>query len=99
VPEYTLPDFPVDDITLDLLEHALDARLTFTEDGTLTHVGADMTVPQLLDFLSGYDPSLSEPTEHPDIKVYPHPIYHEHDVLRALVAEVRRLRADGGSAT
>lgn len=99
----TLAEFPVDDVTLDLLGHALGACLTWEgvadrADGPRV-VGADMSLSRLLDFLSGYDPAKLTPVvdedgyEVPDWVEYPDPIYHEHDVIRALIAEVRRLRA------
>ena len=98
----TLADFPVDDVTLDALEHALGACLTWEgvedrADGPRV-VGADMSVSRLLDFLSGYDESKLAPLvdedgyEVPDWSEYPDPLYHRDDVIRALIAEVRRLR-------
>ena len=99
----TLADFPIDDVTLGLLDHALGACLTWEgvadrDDGPRV-VGADMSVSRLLDFLSGYDGSKLTPLvdedgyEVPDHFDYPDPLWHEHDVIRALIAEVRRLRA------
>lgn len=98
----TLADFPLDDVTLDALDHALGARLTWDgvanrDDGPRV-VGADMSVSKLLDFLSGYDETKLAPLvdedgyEVPDHFVYPDALWHEHDVIRALIAEVRRLR-------
>ena len=84
----TLPSFPVDDFTLDQVQHALDAA--YDEEHRLT--GADFTLTQLLDFLGGYDPASAQPTADPDVTVYDAPTYHEHDVIRALITEVRRLR-------
>ena len=92
------PSFPVDDITLDALEHALAGAYTIDEDGQVIVTGADMSVTALLDFLSGYDPTKAVPLLNeydqpvPDWTEYPDPIYHRDDVLRALIAEVRRLR-------
>lgn len=97
-----LADFPVDDVTLDALEHALGGALTFEgvenhEDGPRL-VGADMSVSKLLDFLSGYDESKLGPLTLDDGHdvdgwvEYPDPLYHRDDVIRALIAEVRRLR-------
>lgn len=96
--ESALDPFPTDDVTLSLLEHALDASYAVDEDGQHVRVGADMTVNELLDFLSGYDPTLLEQAVNeydqpiPDWFDYPNPVYSIHDVLRALIAEVRRLR-------
>ena len=92
-----LGPFPVDDATLLALEHALEASLAYDEDGNCGVVGAEFTVSKLLEFLSGYDPSL---TSHlgfrPDgIEVVEYlggPQYHEHDVIRALINEIKRLR-------
>lgn len=90
--------FPVDDFTLDQIEHALDGAYTVDPDGTQTLVGADFSLSQLLDFLSGYDPSrLAQAvndydTPIPDVFEYPDAVYHPNDVIRALITEVRRLR-------
>lgn len=91
----TAASFPVDDFTLDQLEHALDARIG--EQGEV--VGADFTVPRLLDFLSGYDPTKSVPVvdedapwRAPEVFEYPEPVYTRDCAIRALIAEVRRLR-------
>jgi len=93
-----LPSFPVDDVTLAALEHALGGALS-CEDGEPRLVGAEFSVSTLLDFLSGYDPSQIVPCVDDDGFVIPDfveytggPIYHVHDVIRALIAEVRRLR-------
>lgn len=80
--------FPVDDETLALLDRALDPTPT-----------GRTSMGELLDLLSGYDPDKVVPLldgdgrEVLDAVEYPHPIYHPHDVIRALVDEVRRLRA------
>ena len=90
--------FPVDDITLDAIEHALGGSYTVDEDGTHHLVGSDYTLSTLLDFLSGYDASKLElmdgENEWDAIPVYSYPeaLYHHTDVIRALIAEVRRLR-------
>jgi hypothetical protein len=73
---------------------------TYNDDGERVHHGGDYTLAELLDFLSGYDPTLSVPLDTApgpfgdDVEwtEYPFPVYSEHDVIRALVAEVRRLR-------
>lgn len=98
-PEW-LPEFPVDDSMLDRLEHALGTCWTYNDDGERVHHGGDYTLAELLDFLSGYDPALEIPLgEGPGLfgddvewTEYPFPIYSEHDIVRALIAEVRRLR-------
>lgn len=86
-----LPDFPVDDGTLNLLEDSLNGSFTVDADGTHHLVGADFTVSDLLDFLSGYDEAKLETGEN-GWEEYPDPLYHINDVVRALIAEVRRLR-------
>lgn len=94
----TLPDFPVDDFTLAAIEHALDARLSYDDDGNCVVVGADYTIPKLLDFLSGYDEGMVVPLldddgyEIPHHVEYPGSIYSRDDLIRALIVEVRRLR-------
>lgn len=90
--------FPVDDITLGLLDHALNAA----RDDNGNVVGADMTVPQILEFLSPAkdeqeiarrtdlaDATGSDIVDLTDLGW----TYSEKDVIRALIAEVRRLRA------
>ena len=91
-----LPDFPVDPVTLDMLSHALDpgpeAKRTSVSDFL-----------DLMSRMAGSDPeAVAEVIEEGDpydsgrhgfdIVMLRDPLYHEHDVLRALIAEVRRLR-------
>lgn len=102
-----LPPFPVDDVTLLAVEHALGASLTYDrpehagpdEEGPWV-IGADYTLHQVLDLLGGtYDPPGLDADDNPalvrisenlyrDVRVH----YSERDLIRALVAEVRRLR-------
>lgn len=84
--------FPVDDETLILIDQALD--------GTAT---GRTSMTELLELLSGYDPTKVVPLvdedgyEVPDWTEYVGGfIYHEHDVIRSLMAEVRRLRGEAG---
>lgn len=99
----TLPPFPVDDFTLDQLEHALNTCRG--DDGEL--VGGEFNLPKFLDFMSGYDPDRSTlightdtipgtdiPTDHA-VPIYENwdQHYSEHCVMRALIAEIRRLRS------
>lgn len=87
----SLPPFPVDDDVLDRIEEAMNTRL----DGENRPVGGEFTLPRLLDFYSGYDPTKEiEIDEH--ISEYPDPLYHRDDVISALIAEVRRLRSTDG---
>ena len=81
-----LPPFPIDDEVLNLLEDSMKAVYEVDADGTHHVVGADFTVNQLLDFYSGYDPDAVVNEE------YYGPLYHIHDVVKALIEEVRRLR-------
>lgn len=91
-----LPPFPVDDEALRHLEHALNTCIDITDEGERKPVGGEFTLPKLLAFLSGYDPERTTDTgrEIDGIPVFEvwDPQYSEHDVMRALVAEVRRLR-------
>lgn len=96
-----LPPFPVDDATLASVEHALGASLTFDADDVLMErprvVGADYTLTDLLDFLAGVkddpDGMLEFVQDNPEIWYDPRPHYSFHDVIRALVDEIHRLRA------
>ena len=92
--------FPVDDLTLTHLEHALDARLAVDEQGKHQVVGADFSMLKLLEFLSGYDPTKVTPLldedgyERPNWVEYTGPPVFTRDcVIRALIAEVRQLRS------
>lgn len=101
----TLPEFPVDDFTLDQLEHALNTRvdgpavMPFEDSGNEPRklVGGEFTLPQFLDFMSGHDPTRATLVGHADdVPIYESwdQRYSEHDVIRALVAEIRRLRTN-----
>jgi hypothetical protein len=88
---------PLDDAGLDALEHALQAVTEVDEDGTRRTLGADYTLSQLLNFWSGYDQADSVLTGEIDgIPMYHHskPCLSEIDLIRALVTEVRKLRAE-----
>lgn len=79
----TLPPFPTDASTLDLVDSALSADRTGS-----TSLGA------LLDILSacgGSDVSATA-DEETGVLMVRGPVYSADDVIRALVAEVRRLR-------
>ncbi len=95
-----MTSFPVDDATLGALEHALGATFVAeTEDGPVLG-GADMSVESLLDFLSG--PTTVTPALNvydqllPDVYELAGERFSRDCVIRALLAEVRRLRADAG---
>lgn len=97
----TLPTFPVDDTALDRLEHALGTSYGSIGPDGPELVGGEYTLNRLLEFYSGYDPSklIDEGTgpspfggEDVHWTFYPEPVYSDHDVIRALIEEVRRLR-------
>lgn len=104
-----LPPFPVDDFTLDQLEHALNTAIEVADDGQWKPVGGDFTLSKFLQFMSGYDPERATFIGHvggiPGAEnLFDNPVpmyeswdqsYSEHDVIRALVKEVRRLRTPG----
>lgn len=115
-----LPPFPTDDATLLAIEHAMGGALTFdrpddaaADDEGPWLVGADFSLPTLLDFLAGCtgrDPNeeLIQPARdesdlpewergrggwgNAEIVYDTRPHYSDHDLIRALVAEIRRLR-------
>lgn len=95
-----LPSFPVDDATLDTLEYALTVALGEGPDGPMPVLPdgspADMSLPRLLEFLSGPSAttSLSDPDDPIQIEERERPMYSERDVIRALITEVRRLRGE-----
>lgn len=105
-----LPPLPLDDVTLDAIEHALDAYLTYEgENGEELDeprlAGAEYQLTGLLDFLAGAvgkDPNgyLLEPGDvripglaGAEVWMDTRPTYSERDLIRALVAEVKRLRS------
>lgn len=91
--ETTLPPFPVDPGTLDLLWTAINPG----PDAERSSVGDFLS---LMSQLGGSDVEVVVSVERgevfgieADIYVMRDPAYHDHDVIRALIAEVRRLRA------
>ena len=78
-----LPPFPVDESTLQLLDQALDPQPTGTSSVSALLV--------LLSQLGGSDTSAVAAEREHGVELRDQQ-YHEHDVIRALVAEVRRLR-------
>lgn len=103
-----LPVFPVDDMTLGMVEHALDYCLTFDgEDGEQLDeprgIGAEFSLHSLLDFLSGTTTDPLGVVQHLGVQetfmgpvemtVDQRPHYTEKDIILALIQEVRRLRA------
>lgn len=96
----TLPPFPVDDVTLAAVEYALETALNddpdnprpVLPDGTL----ADMSLPRLLEFLSGPSDTTTVMTLSNGTEVEGRvlPMYTERDVIRSLITEVHRLRGE-----
>lgn len=100
-----LPPIPLDDEALDAIEHALGAVYTFDDheqsfgllDSEPILTGADYTLDQLLDFWSGFDRSKGVLTGYAGdapIYTFDQPTYSERDLIRDLIAEVRRLRKE-----
>lgn len=88
-------EVPLDDAALDSIEHALNAVYTVDDQGEHQIHGAEYNLSQLLDFWSGFDHADGVLDSYiGDVPVYVHekPTLTEKDVIRALVAEVRRLR-------
>lgn len=82
--------FPIDDITLDAVEHALGGWLRCTDPDNPELVGADYSLHQLFDFLSGHNEELDY--EEDEYTIRTQQIYSEKDLILALIAEIRRLR-------
>ena len=98
----TLPSFPVDDVTLAAIEHALQGSYTLDEHGNHVLVGAEFTLDRVLDLAAGIDRSQDADHLHPvsegvvvDDRVH----FTPNDVIKALIIEVRRLRALGQDIT
>jgi hypothetical protein len=97
-----LPPFPIDDLTLVLILDALDTCLTYDgPDGERLdephRINGAFGLHELMDFYSGYDETKLVPEDDNDIRsipmfTYPDELYTEHDIIRALIAEVRRCR-------
>jgi hypothetical protein len=98
-------EFPVDEIALNAIKHALGGAYTVDPDGTYHLVGADFSFQDILNFYSGYDSSKLQQMKDedgydiPDWFEYPDPIFSCTDVIRALIAEVERLRNDHPSTS
>lgn len=79
--------FPVDETTLSMLEVAMESYFTCDEDGN-HELHGEFQMDTLLEFLSGP----SNYTYEDDLTIRLEPRYSEHDVIRALIDEVRSLR-------
>jgi hypothetical protein len=101
-----LAAFPTDDLTLDMVEASLAYCLTIDKE-TSEPVPVDpgvVSLSDLLDFLSGTTTDPLGVVEHQgvvetffgpaEMTVDPRPHYTERDVIKALIDEVRRLRAE-----
>lgn len=90
----TLPDFPTDETTLQHLLHALSGSYEVDDDGNHILQGAEFSLTELLDFMSGLDPSTYTVIDDGDVKItlIPGVCYSEQDVMRALILEIQRLR-------
>lgn len=99
-----LSDFPVHEMALEALMHGMAGAYDVDDEGNHVLVpmngeGGEFSFHDVLHFYAGYDPSLvvamldEDGHEIPDVVEYTGPSYHYHDVIRALIAEVRRLRA------
>lgn len=120
----SLPPIPLDDMTLDAIDHALGGVLTYDrpdgapEDGGPWRIGADYSLATLLDFLAGAtgrDPNeelIQAGRDESDLPEWERgrdwsgaeivydtrTHYSDHDLIAALVAEVRRLRSPATTA-
>lgn len=79
---------PLDDMSLGLMLEAMNTAL----DGNHELVGGTITMNQLLNFWSGYDKA-KELDEGENMSYYPHPVLMRDDIIRALIEEIRTLRA------
>lgn len=86
----TLPPFPVDDGTLDMLCAAMDPQSVGDENAERSCMGDFLTI---MSQLGGSD---TDAVDEDDgrVRVMRDPCYHEFDVISSLVDEVRRLRAE-----
>lgn len=86
-----LPPFPVDESTLQLLDDALNPQ-------PLAERSSVSDLLEMMSQLGGSDPRAVAQVHESGVELRDQQ-YHEHDVIRALVAEVRRLRGAAGPAT
>jgi hypothetical protein len=97
-----LPPFPVDDATLGMIEAALNPRAHGDPEAVSSSIGPLLT---MLSQLGGSDTqAVAEVLDDggdggASIVMMRDQHYHDHDVIAALVAEVRRLRAEREGGT
>ena len=84
-----LPPFPVDPATLDLLDHALDPR---SHGDPAAETSSVWDLLRMMSEMAGSDVNAVEEEVSDGVFMMRDPHYHDHDVLKALIAEVRRLR-------
>lgn len=99
-----LPSFPVNEAALEAVLHGMAGAYTVDQEGNHVLVpvdgkGGDFSMDDVLHFYSGYDPEKVVPYTgedghtHDDIMEYVGGTLYTRDcVIRALIAEVRRLR-------
>lgn len=85
-PEGLLPPFPVDPSTLDLIETAL-------HPGPTSQTSSVGQLCDLYSALAGSDLDAVDHVSDGGVRVMRDPHYHPNDIIDALLAEVRRLRA------
>ncbi|WP_447948225.1 hypothetical protein [Microbacterium maritypicum] len=89
----TVPKVPTDETSLSLILEAMETASECDEDGNVSLVGGTITISQLLDFWSGYDKSKEQYVSE-GVSYYPHPVLMRDDIIRALIEEIRTLRAN-----
>lgn len=87
-----LPPFPVDDATLDLLWTAIHPDPEVSERSSVS----DLLT--MFEEMAGADPRAVEYVTDSGLHMMRDPSYHPNDVIAALIAEVRRLRATAAVA-
>ena len=88
-----LPPFPVDEQTLSLLETAIDPWSHGNPDAERSSLGDFLN---LVSTLGGSDTRAVAEQLDDHTRIMRNPIYTDHCVIQALIAEVRRLRARTG---
>ena len=99
--DHLLPPFPTDTVTLDMLVLALNGN---SEHSTVTDFlifmsqmgGSDTDAVESIERVAGLTGLAEDLVADDDGAIEIHhmrdPQYHEHDVIRALIGEIRRLR-------
>lgn len=87
-----MDSFPVDDAALNTIEAAIAVSYDFDDDGNRVLIGGDFTLDQLLDFYSGFNPKTDLEPDDENNDYITIPLYSRHDMILALIHEIRRLR-------